>query len=71
MGKGEGKIHPEVCRAQPGARHISASPFPRPAMARGFNASRRITNHLICGFGFAEASPLPASLALPLWPRAA
>lgn len=41
----------------------SASPFPCRARAKGFNVNRSITNHLSCGFGFAQASPPP--LALP------
>lgn len=35
----------------------SASTFP--LGARGFNVSRIITNHLSCGFGFAQALALP------------
>lgn len=66
-GKERWKHTPRLVGHGWGCRHISptsssASPFLPRARARGFNVSRSITNHLSCGFGFAEASPPPLAV---------
>lgn len=67
-GKERWKYTPRLAGCSWGHRQISpttrsASPFPHRARAEGFNMSKSITNHLSCGFGFAQSSPPP--LALP------